>query len=151
MRKSITVAMGVAVFAGVAGWLGYGLLRGTSGADASDAELVDFGRGIYVAHCASCHGVELQGQPNWRERRLDSQLPAPPHNSDGHTWHHSDRQLFFITKNGTAAIVPGYQSDMPGFRDVLSDKEIWAALAYIKSRWPPPIRARQALRSEGDR
>lgn len=29
----------------------------------------------------------------------------------------------------------GYQSDMPGFRGKLSDEEIKAVLAYIKSRW----------------
>jgi len=32
---------------------------------------------------------------------------------------------------------------MPGFGDTLSDREIWAVLAYIKSRWPEEIRQRQ--------
>jgi len=40
-------------------------------------------------------------------------------------------------------VVPGYQSDMPAFKDVLSDRQIWAVLAYIKSRWPEQIRERQ--------
>lgn len=38
----------------------------------------------------------------------------------------------------------GYESDMPAFDGVLSDAQIAAALAYIKSRWPAEIRARQA-------
>ena len=33
---------------------------------------------------------------------------------------------------------------MGPFAEVLSDDEIWAVLAYIKSRWPENIRARQA-------
>ena len=32
---------------------------------------------------------------------------------------------------------------MPGFGNALSDAEIWAVLAFIKSSWPPEIRARQ--------
>ena len=48
-----------------------------------------------------------------------------------------------IGSSGVAGIVPGYQSDMPAYADVLSDREIWAALAYIKSSWPAAIRARQ--------
>jgi len=32
---------------------------------------------------------------------------------------------------------------MPGFGDKLSDQEIWAVLAFIKSTWPAEIRARQ--------
>ena len=37
---------------------------------------------------------------------------------------------------------------MPGFGEKLSDREIWAALAYIKSRWPEPVRQRQAMINE---
>lgn len=112
-------------------------------ADRTDTELVEMGRHVYVAHCASCHGVRLEGQPDWRERRPDGKLPAPPHDASGHTWHHSDRQLFEITKHGVGGIVPGYRSDMPAYAGVLSDREIWAVIAYIKASWPPHIRSRQ--------
>ena len=112
-------------------------------ADATDSRLVAEGRAVYAARCASCHGEELEGQPNWRERMPNGRLPAPPHDAGGHSWHHSDRQLFTITKNGVAGVVAGYQSDMPAFKDVLSDRQIWAVLAYIKSRWPEQIRERQ--------
>lgn len=117
-------------------------------ADPTDAEVVALGKSINAARCASCHGAELQGQPDWRERRPDGRLPAPPHDASGHTWHHSDQQLFTITKRGVNAIVPGYQSDMPAFGGILTDREIWAVLAYIKSTWPPDIRARQARMNE---
>jgi mono/diheme cytochrome c family protein len=32
---------------------------------------------------------------------------------------------------------------MPAFGEALSDDEIWAALAYIKSTWPPETLAAQ--------
>ena len=70
-------------------------------------------------------------------------MPAPPHDPTGHTWHHSDKQLFDMTKVGPGALVPGYQSDMPGFEDKLSDADIWAVLSYIESTWPADIRAKQ--------
>ena len=72
-----------------------------------------------------------------------ARMPAPPHDPTGHTWHHSDKQLFDMTKVGPGALVPGYQSDMPGFKDKLSDADIWAVVSYIESTWPPDIRAKQ--------
>ena len=117
-------------------------------ADASDFELVVLGAAVYEEHCASCHGGNLEGEPNWRRRRLDGTLPSPPHDATGHTWHHSDHQLFRLTKEGPAAVVgQDYRSTMPGFAGVLEDREIWASLAYIKSRWPPEIRDAQAKRN----
>jgi mono/diheme cytochrome c family protein len=87
----------------------------------------------------------LQGQPNWRERKADGRLPAPPHDDTGHTWHHSDEQLFRITKLGmTPPIAPeGYDSDMPAFGDTLKDEEIWAVLSFIKSTWSVESRVSQ--------
>ena len=41
----------------------------------------------YQEYCASCHGVNLEGQANWRSRNQDGTLPAPPHDETGHTWH----------------------------------------------------------------
>lgn len=114
-------------------------------ADPTNAAQVAMGRAIYAAQCASCHGAKLEGQPHWRQRGPNGRLPAPPHDPSGHTWHHPDDVLFGITKNGIAAYAPtGYQSDMPAFGGTLSDDEIWAVLAYIKSTWPSEIRERQA-------
>ena len=108
-----------------------------------DAAVVVHGKSVYGEHCASCHGANLEGQANWRKRLPTGRLPAPPHDRTGHTWHHPDAQLFDLTKRGPAAVVGGnYESDMPGFADVLSDAEIVAVLSYIKSTWPESIRAR---------
>ena len=106
----------------------------------TDMAAVAAGADVYAAHCASCHGVELEGQPDWRVPGPNGRLPAPPHDATGHTWHHPDAQLFEIVKYGTAAVVGrGYESDMPGFEDVLSDDDISAVMAYIKSTWPGPV------------
>ncbi|MHC8509195.1 MAG: c-type cytochrome [Rhodospirillales bacterium] len=110
-----------------------------------NAETVPQGRALYGEHCASCHGADLEGEPNWRTRGPDGLLPAPPHDETGHTWHHPDEQLFLMTKEGVEALAPpGYKSNMPGFGDVLTDDEIWAVLEYIKSAWPENERAHQA-------
>lgn len=108
------------------------------------AARISAGRVIYDAHCASCHGKQLEGQRNWRDRLPSGRLPAPPHDDSGHTWHHRDDVLFAITKQGLVPPVapPGYQTDMPAFGDRLSDDDIWNVLAYIRSRWSDRVRAR---------
>ena len=107
-----------------------------------DPATVALGRKVYDAQCATCHGAQLQGQPNWRERDAAGRLPAPPHDATGHTWHHPDEVLFRITKLGVAraANLKDYVSSMPAYEGVLSDAEITAVLSYIKARWPADIR-----------
>ena len=113
-------------------------------ADPTDIKQVARGKVVYADACASCHGMNLEGQPNWKIRNADGMLPAPPHDETGHTWHHSDDFLFGITRNGISAYAPeGYKSDMPAFVGILSDYDILAAMAYIKSTWPESIRKRQ--------
>lgn len=100
--------------------------------------VVDIGRGVYQSHCASCHGKQMEGQPEWRKRLENGMLPAPPHDKTGHTWHHADDTLFEITKYGVAKVIgdPKYLTMMPAFESILEDKEIIAVLSYIKSTWP---------------
>ena len=110
-------------------------------ADPENAAQVAHGQMVYQKHCASCHGAQLEGQPDWRRRLPNGRLPAPPHDDTGHTWHHADELLFRITRMGLVPpIAPeGYQSEMPGFASTLSDADTWAALAFIKSRWSSEI------------
>jgi mono/diheme cytochrome c family protein len=104
---------------------------------------VDLGKRLYAEACASCHGASLEGQPNWQRRLPNGRMPAPPHDASGHTWHHSDEVLFRITKDGPAAYPAGYQTDMLAFGGRLTEEEIAATLAFIKSTWPPEIKAKQ--------
>ncbi len=102
-----------------------------------DPNAIEAGEMIYGKFCAACHGLNLEGEPNWRTRREDGFLPAPPHDEIGHTWHHTDTQLFLVVKHGVETLVGGdYQSRMNGFGHLLDDQEILQVLAYIKSTWP---------------
>jgi mono/diheme cytochrome c family protein len=119
--------------------------------DPSNAQQVAAGKRVYDAHCASCHGAKLEGQPNWRQRLPNGKFPAPPHDATGHTWHHSDALLFDMIKRGVEPHAPpGYQSDMPAFGSRLADSQIAAALAYIKSTWPDETRQWQTKASANE-
>ena len=129
------------------------MLVGAPGEAGGEGYTADLTRGeaIYAEACASCHGVELEGQPDWRSPGPDGRLPAPPHDATGHTWHHADRVLLDITLRGTAAVVGGgYESNMPGFADVYSEAELRDVLAWIKAQWPERERAHQARVTEQD-
>lgn len=146
MQKPAVLLGAIAVVAFV-GVIGYGYLTaiggGPSGTRPDDADVVARGQSIYNAECASCHGADLHGQPNWRTQNPDGTLPAPPHDASGHTWHHPDKLLFNITRDGGAAgAPPGFKSAMPAFGGKLADADIWAVLSYIKSRWPAEIQRR---------
>ncbi|MBU0726707.1 MAG: cytochrome c [Alphaproteobacteria bacterium] len=143
MKRAVpgtSILLGGSAVAGLI-WVGFD----RSGSAEASGERLERGRAIYAANCASCHGANLEGQPDWKSRLPSGHLPAPPHDASGHTWHHPDGVLFRITKQGPAAVVGGgYQSDMPSFTDVLSDDEIRAALDFIKSIWPERERQHQA-------
>ena len=121
------------------------LLAGCDARTADPAQIVA-GQKIYVQECASCHGLKLEGQPDWRRRLRNGRMPAPPHDDSGHTWHHPDEVLFGITKHGLVPpyAPPGYASDMPAFAGKLSDEEIRAVLAFIASHWSAEVRKSRA-------
>lgn len=108
-------------------------------AEPSDARQVATGAAVYERACAGCHGRNLEGQPEWQTPPIAGVRPAPPHDMTGHTWVHSDRLLFqTIRFGGSAHGDEGAQGAMPAFAG-LSDAEIWAVLAFIKSRWPEDV------------
>ncbi len=114
-------------------------------ADVQNPEMVALGKTVYAESCAACHGANREGQPNWRKRNDDGTFPPPPHDASGHTWHHPDAVLFQIVKLGGQVNAPkDFKSAMPAFGKTLSDEQILAAIAYIKSMWPPTIQDRNA-------
>ena len=118
------------------------------------ADQLATGRALYADHCAACHGVDLEGAPDWQRPGPDGRLPAPPHDETGHTWHHGDAMLFEYTQRGGQAYLDdlgvAFESGMPAFGDVLKDDEIRAILAFIRSTWPERIQQIQAARTAAE-
>lgn len=125
------------------------LACGTENAPAStpdSSELGALGEQVYQANCATCHGGAGEGQPNWKSRGPNGLYPAPPHDSSGHTWHHSDEQLLEIIRRGGQAVYgsAASPSGMPAWGDRLTDEDIEAVVAYIKTMWGEEEREYQA-------
>jgi mono/diheme cytochrome c family protein len=120
-------------------------------ADADDLSKVLAGKALYQRWCAACHGRRLQGQALWQLNDQYSGRRAPAHDQTGHTWAHSDDELFFMTRQGrfpgTAASAPSY---MPAFGNYLTDQQIIAVLAFIKANWSIGLRISQALLNPGN-
>ena len=122
---------------------------------AAQGDEIALGRALYDQHCAACHGANLEGAPDWQRPGPDGRLPAPPHDETGHTWHHGDAMLFDYTRRGGQAFLDDlgvrFDSGMPAFGDILTDAEIEAILAFIRSTWPEQIRAFQAELTAAER
>ena len=148
-RHFAFIALAVLVATGAAALLSHQMAADGASSSPRDPESA---AAVYAEVCASCHGANLEGQPDWRSPGPDGRLPAPPHDETGHTWHHPDRVLLDITLRGTAAVVGGgYESNMPGFSGTYSEAELRDVLAWIKSQWPERERAYQAEVTQRDR
>lgn len=109
---------------------------GEKGPPAPEPETVALGRQVYQQYCAACHGPGGEGQPNWQVPNAQGELPAPPHDSTGHTWKHSDAMLYRIVLQGWRD--PFNRTDrltMPAFGEVLSPTELRAVIAYLRTLW----------------
>lgn len=138
-KSALWIIGGLAVAAGI----GAQFFRPNARADHAN------GAALYDENCASCHGADLEGAPDWQNRNPDGTMKPPPHDDSGHTWHHTDSQLFLYTKLGGAGAMASvgmtdFNSAMPAFEGVLSDAEIREILAFIKSTWSEDIRESQA-------
>ncbi|NIM94717.1 MAG: c-type cytochrome [Anaerolineales bacterium] len=102
-----------------------------------DIQLVTRGEEVYQQFCASCHGLNLEGQSDWQSPLPDGSFRAPPHDSTGHTWHHSDDVLLQIIAEGSN---PALGGTMQGFQDVIEMEDMIAVLEFIKSNWGPEER-----------
>jgi mono/diheme cytochrome c family protein len=110
-----------------------------------DSDEIEIGQEVYAENCAECHGENLEGEADWKMQNEDKSFRSPPHDADGHTWHHGDRVLIESIELGGARLpdnIGGF-SNMPAFKDTLTEEEIAATLIYIKSTWPKDIRSIQ--------
>lgn len=146
----ILVIGGLAYFGLVVLVVGWFLMvsSGKPGRASLDPERVALGETVYLTKCARCHGIDLEGEPDWETQRADGTWPAPPQDETGHAFEHADFDLFEYVKYGGARFArPGDRSNMPAYGDELSTAEIWAVIAYIKSQWPEDIRKQQETRN----
>jgi mono/diheme cytochrome c family protein len=119
-------------------------------ANADDSSKVAAGKLLYAQRCSSCHGKRLQGQSLWQLQDQYSGRRAPAHDESGHTWEHSDEELFHITRYGRfTAMPPNVASYMPAFEGILNDEQILDVVAFIKARWPLGLRISQSLLNPG--
>lgn len=139
--------LAISIVAGGAAWTL--MAREHPPGDPDDAEQVIVGKAVYGRDCARCHGNDLSGEFGWLKKESEADLSeaeiermlrslddvAPAHDSSGTTWRHDDDTLFSIIKDGPAVALAKLDSRMPGFHDRLSDDEIWAIVAFLKSRW----------------
>ena len=102
--------------------------------DVKDENLIAQGKKIYALNCANCHGTNLEGQLNWREKGSDGLYPSPSVDVTGHIWHHPDNYLIKLVKYSSTEPL-GYKDSMPALNETLTEEEIIAVLTYIKSHW----------------
>lgn len=114
-----------------------------------DARQAALGRRVYLQSCASCHGQNGQGAPNWQQPDTRGNMPAPPHDDSGHTWRHGDAQLAEIIRDGLRdPFNKTPELTMPPFKDRLNEEEIAAVKTYFKSLWSPEHRIFQEERNQ---
>lgn len=157
-RPAIGLLAGAVVLGAIA-WAGFGRSSSEPPAEGPaheiavtlDSALVSRGAAIYATNCAACHGPRGEGEPDWRTSNADGSYPAPPHDASGHTWHHSDRLLLELIRDGGARYESGtFKSRMPSFKGRLSEEETRAVLEYLKSLWGPDERSQQAAATARD-
>jgi mono/diheme cytochrome c family protein len=93
----------------------------------NNASSVSQGEALYSMACAQCHG------PDGRKPMPvgETMNPRVPNLSSHDTQEMSDKELFWIIKNGLRF------SGMPGFAKLNSDPEIWQITYYVRSLGKP--------------
>lgn len=102
-----------------------------------DQQTLAWGKQVFDANCAACHGDRGQGAPNWQKPGPDGKYLAPPLNGTGHAWHHPMAALQQTIRNGTQRI----GGSMPPWKDKLSEQEIQAVIYWFQSQWPDELYA----------
>ncbi len=94
------------------------------------------GAALYPQHCAVCHGVEGHG-----DGPAAKTLPMPPADlTAAHLWMHSDGELIWWLSHGIEAPEGGMA--MPGFAGVLSERDLWDLIDFIRARNAGLVQAR---------
>lgn len=100
--------------------------RGAASSVEPTAETLELGGDLYAAQCAECHGAigygdGTEGLALVPSPALLSYLVQRPMAGDEY--------LLWAIADGGAA----FGTEMPGYKNVLSDDEIWAIIAYLRA------------------
>lgn len=144
----VAATIGIGITIGSVYWERYSNEIATA-ADHTNEAQVGLGHTLYTQYCAYCHGDTLAGQEAWDGDYPKGGRPAVPLDGTAPIWRLSDRDIFDITKfGGQPFSPPSYKNDMPAYEGRLADADIWAILAYVKSRWPEDIHVKQKEAAE---
>ncbi len=121
------VVLGILVLLAAAVWFfRKGIVLPTGAADPR------LGERVFLQNCAVCHGINAEG------RDL-----APPLDRTGHADHHPDWELYMFIAEGKIGF-----TQMPAWKERLSDGEIRSVIAYIKTLWTEDQRKSQRYVTE---
>src|SRR5262245_12754891 len=95
--------------------------------EAPSPESVKAGAKIFADSCVDCHGKGAKGDGSGAPEG------SQPANLTDAKWDHggTDGEIFTTIKNGV-----GPKFDMDGFKETLSDKEIWQVVNFLRSIGP---------------
>lgn len=102
-----------------------------------DRQAVSLGATLYKAHCARCHGDQVDGRgPDVRPEAPCKDFHAP--GTRFAVWLHrgAPRAWFKKIRDGAGirvAYPDGESTAMPPFRDQLSNEQIWLVITYLQS------------------
>jgi cytochrome c len=86
-------------------------------------ENIEAGKGAFAYYCVACHGLDGQ---NTGVPFADKLMPPIPSLKSERVQSYADGQLKWVVDNGLAP------SGMPASKDILTDKEIWAIVVYLR-------------------
>ena len=84
------------------------------------------GRAVYADQCLCCHGSRGSGDGS----SASDLNPRPGDLSNPRMWRQSDGALFWKINNG--------REPMPGFSSLLSEKDSWNVVNYLRTLSPAP-------------
>lgn len=87
---------------------------------ARDQASLDRGQKLFEQNCAICHGKEGRG-----DGVLAKNLKTRPTNLKERAGHHTDGDFAWKIANG--------RGDMPGFKDQLTESQIWDMVNFIQT------------------
>ena len=104
-------------------------------AGGASAPLQETGKELFAAFgCTTCHRSDAEGRGPSLQGLYNSRVPL----EDGRTVTADDNYVRESILDPTAKIVKGYKPVMPAFQGIVSDDQLNALVAYVKSLSQPP-------------